>query len=140
MSCHLRHLAHTTLLALLAGAGICSCGGASTTIEGDIVDVQKSPDGQVIATLSKAQYGATVADVYRVYMSEITSDEVSEVLRASDVRGMQIAWSEKRTLAVRMQCGKIFRFLNFFYIGAERDNPEQVSITLGTAGPCPSGV
>jgi hypothetical protein len=135
MTCRVRNLMYRAFLLFVMGVGVCSCGGPAS-IEGDIVEVQASPDGRAVATLSKSQHGATVPDVYRVYLNEVDSSHVSELVRADSVEGMHIEWSDERTIAVRMQCGKIFQFTNFFYIRGASGDPERVSITLSTAGPC----
>jgi hypothetical protein len=77
-----------------------------------------------------------VADVYRVYLNDADSGPVRELVRADKVDGMHIEWSNAKTLEVRMKCGKIFQFTNFFYVRDANGNPEQISIMLSTTGPC----
>lgn len=140
MTYYVRHLLYRAFLVILVGAEACSCRGPATSIEGEIVEVRTSPGGRAVATLSKAQHGATIADVYRVYLKEVGSGHVNELVRADSVKGMHIEWSDERILVVRMQCGKIFRFTNFFYVRDTSGNPEQVSIMLSTVEPCRESV
>lgn len=138
-------MSNRTWLGLRRGASLILCCTAliacesSTNIKGRVIEVQASPDGRATATLSKSEHGATVSDVYRVYLKDAESRTAFEVMRVDKAEGMNIGWSDARTLSVRMDCGKVFQFTNFFYIKDASGNPELISITLSAAGPCRGG-
>lgn len=135
MNDNMRIFARHAILFITVGMGLGACGSAAS-IEGEVLKVQASPDGKVIATLSKAGYGATVSYVYRVYLHGVDSDTIAEIVRADKVSGIDVEWSNATTLAIRMECGRIHRFTNFFYTRNVKDNFDQIAITLSVPGLC----
>jgi hypothetical protein len=136
MTCCVKKFAHRIILFVLFGVALCAC-GSSTKIEGEILDAQASPGGRAVATLSRTTHGATVADVYRVYIGTADSEAITELVRADKVEGLYIEWRDATTLVVHMKCGKVFRFTNFFYVRTASDKLTLISVLLHTAGPCP---
>lgn len=131
-----KEVVYRIILLLLFAVGPCAC-GPSTKIEGEVLATQASPGGLAVATLSRAAHGATVADVYRIYMGTADSVAVTELMRADKVQGIYIQWRDATTLVVHMKCGKVFQFSNFFYIRPESDKLILISVLLDAAGPCP---
>src|ERR1700753_2243199 len=61
---------------------ICGCSGGDRSIQGEVLQTPPSPDASANAILSKSGNGATVSDVYRVYLQDRVTRGVVEVLRA----------------------------------------------------------
>lgn len=130
---------HSTGLTSIAAAScmlITACSPKVANIEKQALAKETPPDGVATAYLSVESHGATVADVYHVYLQASESDSVTEVLRADRAEGIRIEWVSRTSLAIRMDCGRVVKFKNAFYVQRPSDQLLQIAIVLDTRGPC----
>lgn len=119
--------------ALLVGSSGCS---SSNAIEGTVVESKANLNGFVVAKVSRANFGATVSYVYRVYVQPSGSVQVQEILRADKVSDIHVEWVGD-SLVVKMKCGRIFSFVNFATVlAADGSLVRTVPIILDTKGLC----
>lgn len=113
---------------------LCSCTDADV-IQGATADRKEGKFATAIVT-EDGQGGATVPWVERVYL-ERTGAAV-EILKAIHVRDLSIMWSGERRLSIRMACGEILNFVNYFdAYSADRTSFERIEVHLDAAGLCP---
>jgi hypothetical protein len=121
-------------LSVLAAAGCTSDG----EVAGDVLESVKSADGSAVAKVAKTGHGATVSDVYRVYLENGETGEAAEILRADHVESIKLAWTGNDVLTISMPCGRVFAFQNFVDI-LQRDGSLRgtMQMKLETSGLCP---
>jgi hypothetical protein len=131
---HVCSLIATLLLVLLSG-----CAPEESQLQGDVVQSIVSPDGNVVASVTKTGMGATVSFVYRVYLRQARSNSNSELLRADNVSDVRVTWESNRQMAISMPCGRVFAFVNFFDV-LDRDGAllSRIGVKLDTNGICPT--
>ena len=121
---------------------VCSvwaCEPRTDVVEGEIVQRMAHSDGALVAIVAKANYGATVPYVYRVYLQSSDSSISAEILRADRLIDIYVEWEDNNTLVIRMRCGRIFKFKNFFYVtGTDGQLLAQIPVILDTEGLCDS--
>lgn len=131
----MRKLSCVLVLALLAAAG---CHGAEKIV-GDPVQTVESPDGVASAVVTKANGGATVSFVFRVYLRKVGASAAVEVLRADKTEGLSVTWADDRSVVVKMPCGRIFAYQNFFDVLSDDGRLlKRGAVQLETAGLCAS--
>lgn len=115
-----------------------ACNRGADKIVGSVLESVNSPDSQLVATLTKSEHGATVSDVYRVYLSRAETDSVvAEVLRADRLDSVRIQWSDASRLTILMPCGRVFMFRNFFEAVSKGTGLSRtISVYLDTNGVC----
>lgn len=107
-------------------------------VEGDVFEKIPRPESMATVLITKAGYGVTVPWVYRIYIQPSGSNRVFEVLRADKVQDLNAVWEPDDVLAIKMKCGRIFSFQNFFdVLSAEGKLVKRLIIKLETSGPCP---
>ena len=72
-----------------------------------------SPDAALQAVVVTENFGATVSQVYSARILQRDKEPV-EVMRADHVRNVTLRWSDEKNLEINMDCGRIFRYTNFF--------------------------
>jgi hypothetical protein len=124
----------TLLLMSLSG-----CAPDEGRLRGDVVQSISSPNGSVVASVTKTGMGATVPFVYRVYLRQSGSQNNSELLRADNVSDIRVTWESDQHLVISMPCGSIFQFVNFFdVLDRNGEFNYRIGIRLDTSGICPN--
>jgi hypothetical protein len=93
------------LAALLSGCD----GGGDETVEVSA----SSSDAALQAVVVTEGFGATVSEVYSVRILQ-RGKKPEEVMRADHVRNVTLRWSDEKHLEINMDCGRIFKYTNFF--------------------------
>jgi hypothetical protein len=125
----------TLILILIITSG---CKPRGDIVEGDVVERKPSPDSTVVALITRANYGATVPYVYRVYLQPSDpSAAAKQLLQADKMEDMHVDWEQNGTLLIRMPCGRIFAFTNFLYVlGKDGKLVTRIPVKLDTGGLC----
>ena len=58
-------------------------------------------------------FGATVSEVFSARILQREKKPI-EVMRADHVRNVKLRWSDEKNLEINMDCGRIFKYTNFF--------------------------
>lgn len=113
------------------------CGRWGKPIQGEEIEREPAPGAAVVAITTKANYGATVPYVFRVYLQQTHSpDDADELLRADNVIGLQIEWEASGALLIRMRCGRIFAYRNFSDIIEDGELVARIPVRLEAAVLC----
>lgn len=132
-------LAHVLRAVPFALVMLCElgCRPHSDEVLGRVTESLRNPDSVAVAQVTLAEHGATVPDVYRVYVGNLLTGQVAEVLRADQTGKIRLAWTQRDVLTVYMPCGRIFAFNNFFYLLDEKGGFRRaIEVKLATAGVC----
>ncbi len=114
------------------------CKPHSDEVVGRVTESLRNPDSVAVAEVTLSEHGVTVPDVYRVYVGNLLTGQVAEVLRADKTGNVRIAWTQRDVLTVSMACGRIFAFTNFFYLLDEKGLFRRaIEVKLETSGVCP---
>jgi hypothetical protein len=138
MSAVMFRLSHSRLsVAALLALGLVGCEKQSL-IDGEIIGKAVDPNSTVTALIARAGHGATVSWVYRVYMQPTQGGPVGELLRADKADGLSVSWEGRDALAIKMKCGRVFAFQNFFDVLNEDGKlRKRVMVRLDSNGLCP---
>ena len=93
------------LATLLSGCD----GGRDETVEVSA----SSSDAALQAVVVTEGFGATVSEVYSVRILQ-RGKKPEEVMRADHVRNVMLRWNDEKHLEINMDCGRIFKYTNFF--------------------------
>ena len=93
------------LAALLSGCD----GGHDETVEFSV----PSPDAALQAVVMTENFGATVSEVFSARILQRDKKPI-EVMRADHVRNVKLRWRDEKNLEINMDCGRIFKYTNFF--------------------------
>ena len=72
-----------------------------------------SSDAALQAVVVTEGFGATVSEVYSVRILQ-RDKKPEEIMRADHVRNVKLRWSDEKHLEINMDCGRIFKYTNFF--------------------------
>lgn len=117
-------------LAILAGCK------DSSKIQGTIVSQDRSPNGQVVALVTRYSGNATVSFVDRIYLKSTWSNDAYLVLKADKSDKVTVKWIDGRHLQITVPCAQIFLYTNFFYLMKNGELVYPVSIELINRGLC----
>jgi hypothetical protein len=98
----------------------------------------KSPDSVVEAILVKLDTGATVGNVYEVYIAPVGQkpEKKDIVLRADSVEGLTLKWAKGKLLNIRYDSMRIFQFTSFWQSKQVEGFNYLVEIELQKKGLC----
>lgn len=129
----------SVLLTFLCLTSVALCGCTDNdAVKGTTTERQEGKFATAIIT-EDGRGGATVPWVKRVYLER--AGAVVEVLKAIHVQGLSIVWNGERRLTIRMACGEILNFVNFYdAYSADRTSFQRIEIHLDVAGLCPESL
>lgn len=126
----LEFLAVALALVLLAGCD------DSNKVQEELISQTASPNGRVVALITRYSGNATVSFVDRIYLKQAGDDRAHLVLKADKSDKVVIKWMDDRHLRIDMPCAQIFSYTNFFYLMKDGELVYPVSIELMNRGLC----
>jgi hypothetical protein len=120
---------------VLISAFFASC-SHSSKVEGTIVSQTLSPNGQVVALITRYSGNATVSFVDRIYLKSTGEDQSQLILKADKSDKVSVKWIDDRHLQISLPCAQIFSYTNFFYLMKDGKLVRPISIELMNAGLC----
>lgn len=108
----------------------------SIKVKGAVVNQTPSPNGQVVALITRYSGNATVSFVDRIYLRPIDSKNAFLVLKADKSDNVTVKWIDDRHLQIVIPCAQVFSYTNFFYLTKAGDLVYPVSIELINRGLC----
>ncbi|MHB1056517.1 MAG: hypothetical protein ACYC0F_01370 [Rhodanobacter sp.] len=98
-------------------------------------------DSNVYAIVTRSGEGATTDFAYHVYVGKSKKfNKKNEILLADNLKGLDLFWDNSH-LTIKMDCGRVFRYRNFFDILDESGQlSKEISINLAVPGPCANNI
>lgn len=123
-------------LLLYAILAISGC-GVKISYEGEVLQEVINGDGSVTATLTRFNGGATTSFTDRVYLKEMQTGVVTEMLLADKTLGSKLEWDGSNKVVIHMPCAHIHKFTNFLeLLNSERQYVKTIEVALVTDGLC----
>lgn len=91
-----------------------SCDAFGVDMQGKVVKKVVGPNGGATALVTRKGGPATVAYSYRVYLEGPDSRSLSNVFLAYKINRLSLVWKGQGTLVIRLQCGQVFKYKNFY--------------------------
>jgi len=120
----------------LVVAYVCVACGSHDEMRGEVIRSVDGASAKAVIT-GEDVGGATGTRIYRVYVQD--SRNRAEILRAVKIQDLQVAWNPDGNLLIRIPCGQIVEFRNFYYrVNSDGESAVQIGVLLDSGGPCAS--
>ncbi|MCK9195044.1 MAG: hypothetical protein M0P19_14360 [Nevskia sp.] len=113
------------------------CCGTKNSIQGTIIDEQKSIDSLIKIIVTEYNGGATTSFTRRVYLQDVSTENIYEMLLVDKTKGLGVKWEGENIVSIDMPCGHVHKFINFYEALNDKHNyVKTIELRLKTKGLC----